>query len=146
MFSKEEAAIIRKDFWTSYGKSFPRKWLLYNTKIKGFTFKFYADNEKAQVVLDIEPKREAKREALYQQVEALKTILTEEYLPEVIFSKNYTLETGKKISRIYVQLDSEFNIYSKNTWGEAYSFFNKSMERFELWFYEHEEFIKLANI
>jgi hypothetical protein len=146
MFSKEEAAIIRKDFWTSYGKSFPRKWLLYNTKIKGFTFKFYADNEKALVVLDIEPKREAKREALYQQVEALKTILTEEYLPEIIFEKNCVLENGKEISRIYVQLDAKFNIYSKNTWGEAYTFFNKSMERFELWFYEHEEFIKLANI
>lgn len=146
MFSKEEAAIIRKDFWTSYGKSFPRKWLLYNTKIKGFTFKFYADNKTAMVVLDIEPKSEAKRELLYEQVKALETVLKEEYLPEVIFTNNYVLETGKQISRIYVQLDSKFNIYDKNTWSEAFSFFNTSMEQFELWFYEFQDYIKQADI
>jgi hypothetical protein len=54
MFSKEEATQLRKEFWTSFGKSFPRKWLLYNTKIKGFTFKFVADKKKAMVCLDIE--------------------------------------------------------------------------------------------
>ena len=54
MFSKEEAAKLRKEFWTSFGKSFPRKWLLYNTKIKGFAFKFVADRKKAAVCLDIE--------------------------------------------------------------------------------------------
>ena len=34
MFNREESAKIRQEFWTSFGKSFPRKWLLYNTKIK----------------------------------------------------------------------------------------------------------------
>ena len=41
MFSKEEAAKIKKEFWTSFGKSFPKKWILYDTKIKDFAFKFY---------------------------------------------------------------------------------------------------------
>ena len=53
MFSKEAAAQLRKLFWTSFGKSFPRKWLLYNTKIKGVSFKFVADRKKALVCLDI---------------------------------------------------------------------------------------------
>jgi hypothetical protein len=43
MFSKEEAAQLRREFWTSFGKSFPRKWMLYNTQIKDFSFKFVAD-------------------------------------------------------------------------------------------------------
>lgn len=145
MFSREEAAVIRKDFWTSYGKSFPRKWLLYNTKINGFSFKFYADTKQAFVTLDIEPKNQAKRERLFQQVAALKNITKENYIPEIIFEENYTLETGKVISRVYVKLDEEFNIYTKNTWGAAFQFFNKNMEQFELWFYEFEEFIKEAN-
>ena len=38
---------MRQEFWTSFGKSFPRKWTLYNTKIKGFSFKFYFDTKKA---------------------------------------------------------------------------------------------------
>lgn len=146
MFSKEEASLIRKDFWTSYGKSFPRKWLLYNTKIKGFSFKFHADKNSAMVTLDIEPNSETKRELLYEQVYALKTVLKNEYIPNIIFDQNYILENGKTISRIYVELDEKFSIYNKNTWGHAFQFFNTSMTQFELWFYEFEDFIKQANI
>ena len=146
MFSKEEAALLRKHFWTSYGKSFPRKWLLYNTKIKGFSFKFQADRRSAMVTLDIEPTFEAKRELLYEQVLALKTVLTEEYLPDVVFEENYILDNGKTISRIYVELDEKFSIYNKNTWGNAFQFFNKNMSQFELWFYEFEDFIKQADL
>jgi hypothetical protein len=30
--------------------------VLYDTKIKDFSFKFYVDNKKAQVLIDIEPR------------------------------------------------------------------------------------------
>ncbi len=36
MFSKDESKKLREDFWIFFGKSFPRKWILYNTKIKGY--------------------------------------------------------------------------------------------------------------
>ena len=48
MFSKEEALQIKKDFWIAFAEEYPRKWLLYNTKIKDVTFKFYVDNKKEQ--------------------------------------------------------------------------------------------------
>ena len=54
MFSKEESQRMRQEFWTSFGKSFPRKWTLYNTKIKGFSFKFYFDTKKAMVLVEID--------------------------------------------------------------------------------------------
>ena len=56
MFSKEESLFIKKEFWVQFAEVYPRKWLLYNTKIKDVSFKFYIDNKKAQVSLDIEPK------------------------------------------------------------------------------------------
>lgn len=146
MFSKEEASKLRKDFWVSYGKSFPRKWLTYNTKIKDFSFKFYADNKTARVMLDIESASEARRELLYEQVASLKTILEETYLPAVVFDKNHYLDNGKCISRIHVTLDAKFSIYNKNSWGVAYDFFNEHMHQFELWFYEFEDFIKQADV
>ena len=55
MFSKEESKKIRQEFWTSFGKEYPRKWLLYNTKIKGVTLKFTFTTKIAQVSIDIEP-------------------------------------------------------------------------------------------
>jgi hypothetical protein len=68
MFSKEESAALRQEFWTSFGKSFPRKWLLYNTKIKGISFKFVANRKNAMICLDIEHSDEIANEILYDQI------------------------------------------------------------------------------
>lgn len=144
MFSKEESARLRKEFWTSFGKSFPRKWILYNTQIKDFSFKFVANQKQALVCLDIESNDPIKNQLLFEQLEALKTILTTEYLPELIFDADYQLENGKIISRIYVIHQEKFNIHSKNTWQLAYTFFNETMEQFELFYYEYEDIIKQA--
>jgi hypothetical protein len=143
MFSKEEAATLRKLFWTSFGKSFPRKWLLYNTKIKGFAFKFVADRKKAMVCLDIDHPEEIANELLFDQMISLKTLLENE-IPEVIFDDAYELESGKIIHRIYVPLDKKFSIYNKNSWRDCFEFYVDIMPKFELFFYEYEDFINQA--
>ena len=141
MFSKEEALQIKKDFWIAFAAEYPRKWLLYNTKIKDVTFKFYVDNKKAQVLLDIEPKDEEKRKIYYEKVESLKTILLEDYLDDVIFERNFYLETGKVISRLWVE-KTGISINNKNTWPEVFDFFAEKMDAFERFFYENEDYIK----
>ena len=70
MYSKEEALQIKKDFWISFATEYPKKWLLYNTKIKDFSFKFYADNKKAIVSLDIESKNFENRIIYFQKIES----------------------------------------------------------------------------
>ena len=141
MFSKEEAAKLIKEFWTSFGKSFPRKWLLYNTKIKGLSFKFVADRKKAAVCLDIETPDELVNLLYYDQMISLKTLLENE-LPEVIFDDGYQLENGKQIHRIYVPFDGKFSIHNKNTWRDCYEFYVETMNAFELFYYEYEDVIK----
>ena len=141
MFSKEESAALRQEFWTSFGKSFPRKWLLYNTKIKGISFKFVANRKNAMICLDIEHSDEIANEILYDQILSLKTILIEDYLPEVIFDSSYQLENGKIIRRIYINHIVKFSIYNKKTWRDCYEFYVKNMPKFESFFYEYEDVI-----
>ena len=141
MFSKEEAALLRKEFWTSFGKSFPRKWLLYNSKIKGFSFKFLADRKKAAVCLDIENPDALTNLLYYDQMLSLKTLLETE-IPEVIFNAEYELESGKIIHRIYVPFEGNFSIHNKNTWRACFEFYVETMSKFELFFYEYEAIIK----
>lgn len=141
MFSKEEALQIKKDFWIAFAAEYPRKWLLYNTKIKDVTFKFYVDNKKAQVLLDIEPKDENKRIIYYEKVESLKNILLEDYLEDAIFERHFYLENGKVISRIWVE-KTGISINNKNTWNTVFDFFNEKMDAFERFFYENEDYIK----
>ncbi len=142
MFSKEESTKLRKEFWISFGKSFPRKWILYNTKVKGFSFKFVADRKKAMIALDFEHIDEIANELLYDQMLSLKKILTTDYLPEVIYDNDYQLESGKIIHRIYVLHEEKFSIHNKNTWRACYEFFVKEMNQFELFFTEYEDIIK----
>ena len=104
MFSKSESKKLREDFWISFGKSYPKKWILYNTKIKDFSFKFYFDTSKAMVALDIESKDLEKRINLWEKVISLKSVLIADYLlrriylfrkPDRNFQNLCTFRSGK---------------------------------------------------
>jgi hypothetical protein len=140
MFSKEEALFIKKEFWIAFAEAYPRKWLLYNTKIKDVSFKFFVDNKKAQVLLDIETKDIEKKKIYFEKIESLRTILIEEYQLDALFEKNYYLENGKTISRIWIEYHS-ISLYNKSTWPEIFAFFSEKMDAFERFFYEYETYI-----
>ena len=141
MFSKEESASLRNEFWTCFGISFPRKWILYNTKIKGLSFKFVANRKNAMICLDIEHSDEMVNKILFDKISSLKTILKEDYLSEVIFDDSYTLDNNKNIRRIYINHKEKFSIYNKNTWSSCYNFYVEEMPKFELFFQEYKDII-----
>ena len=141
MFSKEASRQLKQEFWTSFGKSFPRKWILYNTKIKGLAFKFYFDTKKAFICLDLEDDLENGINC-WEKLLALKTILTSEFLSDVIFEEEFFLENGKEISRIYLPLVQKVSIHNKNTWQDVMVFFNENMSKFEAFFEDYQDVIK----
>ncbi|MET3026881.1 DUF4268 domain-containing protein [Flavobacterium sp. UW10123] len=141
MYSKEESQRIKREFWVAFAEKYPRKWVLYDTKIKDFSFKFYVDNKKAQVLIDIEQRSDEKRIAYFEKLEALRNILEEEFIKDLVFEKNHTLESGKTISRIWVEkLGVGFS--NKNTWDTIFDFFNENMHALEMFYLEYDEFIK----
>lgn len=141
MFSKEESKLLRQEFWTSYGKSFPRKWILYDTKLKGFSFKFHFDTKCALVALDLEDDLEF-RIKYWEKLLALKSIILDDFLPKAIFEEEYLLENEKEISRMYVLLEQKVSIHNKNTWRDVMVFFNETMNLFEAFFEEYKDVIE----
>ena len=110
MFSQEESRQFKQEFWTSFGISFPRKWILYNTKLKGASFKFHFDNKKALVALDLEDSLEH-RIKYWEKLESLKSILQSEFLPDAVYHEIYILDNKKEISLILILLSkSSFSI------------------------------------
>ncbi|HEU0124934.1 MULTISPECIES: DUF4268 domain-containing protein [Flavobacterium] len=141
MYSREESQRIKREFWVAFAEKYPRKWVLYDTKIKDFSFKFFVDNKKAQVLIDIEQRSDEKRIAYFEKLEALKNILEEEFIKDLVFEKNYTLESGKTISRIWVEkLGVGFS--NRNNWDTIFDFFNEKMHALEMFYLEYDEFIK----
>ena len=141
MYSKEENQKLKREFWVLFAEKYPRKWLLYDTKIKDFSFKFYVENTKAQVLIDIEHRSEEKRIAYYEKVVALRSILEDEFINNLVFEKNFTLESGKTISRIWVELP-QVSVSNRNYWDQIFDFFNEKMSALELFYLEYDEFIK----
>ncbi|WP_394772673.1 DUF4268 domain-containing protein [Flavobacterium sp.] len=141
MYSREESQKIKREFWVAFAEKYPRKWVLYDTKIKDFSFKFYVDNKKAQVLIDIEQRSDEKRNAYFEKLEALKNILEEEFIKNLVFEKNYTLESGKTISRIWTEIQG-VGFSNRNNWGTIFEFFFEKMNALEMFYLEYDEFIK----
>lgn len=141
MYSKEETQKLKREFWVTFAEKYPRKWVLYDTKIKDFSFKFYVDNKKAQVLIDIEHRNDEKRIAYFEKLEALKNILEEEFIKDLVFEKEYVLENGKTISRIWVE-KLGVGVSNRNNWDVIFDFYNDKMHALELFYLEYDEFIK----
>jgi hypothetical protein len=141
MYSKEETQKLKREFWVTFAEKFPRKWVLYDTKIKDFSFKFYVDNKKAQVLIDIEPRNNDTRNAYFDKLEALKNILEEEFITDLVFERDYILENGKTISRIWVE-KLGVSVSNRQYWDEIFTFYNEKMNALELFYSEYDEFIK----
>jgi len=142
MFSKKESKQLREQFWISFGKSFPRKWVLYNTKIKGLSLKFHFDLQRAMVSMDLEDLPKEKRIELWDKLYSLRDIISGEYLHDVLFDKAYILDNNKEIARMYVQKEN-VSIHNKNTWEETMIFLKERMLLMETFFIEYSDILRV---
>lgn len=141
MYSKEENQRLKREFWVAFAEKYPRKWLLYDTKIKDFSFKFYVENTKAQVLIDIEHRNEIKRIQYFEKLESLKTILEDDFIPDLVFERNHVLENGKTISRIWVE-KLNVSVSNRKYWDEIFDFFFEKMTALECFFDEYKDYIR----
>ncbi len=141
MYSREETQKLKQEFWVTFAQKFPRKWLLYDTKIKDFSFKFYVDNRKAQVLIDIEHRSDEKRYAYFEKLESLKSVLEEDFVKNLVFERDFYLENGKTISRIWVEKD-HVSVSNRKYWDQIYDFFNEKMSALEDFYRDYDDYIK----
>ena len=141
MYSKQQNQQLKQEFWVTFAEKYPRKWLLYDTKIKDFSFKFYVDNKKAQVLIDIENRSLDLRKIYFEKIVSLKNILEAEYIVGLVYEQNYTLESGKTISRIWLELN-DVSVSNRQYWNTIFEFFEQNMDSLERFFYEYQDSIK----
>jgi len=138
MFSKEDSKRLRQDFWISFGKSYPRKWILYDTKIKGLALKFHFDLKCAMVSIDIEHHDLETRIILWDKLLSLRSILKDDFISEAQFIDSFILANQKEISRVYVEKKG-VSIHNKNTWKETMEFLYPNMSLLEDFFENYRE-------
>lgn len=141
MYSREESKKIRQAFWTSFGKEYPRKWLLYNTRIKDFSLKFTFTRKLAEVSIDLDAIDGIMRIYYFEKLQSLQSILREEFLPEAVLAEEYELESGKIISRLYVRKQG-VNIHRTEDWPAVQQWLAEKMDALERFFLEYRDFIE----
>ncbi|MDA8850503.1 DUF4268 domain-containing protein [Flavobacteriaceae bacterium] len=142
MFSKNEAKQLRQEFWISFGKSFPRNWILYNTNVKGLSFKFHFDTKTAYVALcfDMDPEKQT---AYWDKIISHKSILESDFFADILFEKQFQVSDEKNLSAVVVSIKSKVSIHNKDTWKYTMEFLNGSMIIFEDFYTLYENTIKI---
>jgi hypothetical protein len=130
MFSKQETAQLRKEFWTVFGQYMSPvlsaegekiNWINYKTGVKGVQFKMDAGRNKASIAIEIVHPNQLIHQNLFNQLVSLKKSLHNSLKEEwtwLFFSED---EHGKILSRIYKE--TEVSILQKNEWPALISFF-----------------------
>ena len=130
MFSKQEAAQLRKEFWMVFGHYMSPvlsaegekiNWINYKTGVKGIQFKMDAVRDKASMAIEVVHPNHLIHQNLFNQLTFLKEKLRGSLKEEwtwIFFTED---EHGKILSRIYNE--TEASIFKKDDWPLLISFF-----------------------
>lgn len=150
MYTREEKREMRLRFWDGFKgfssrkrrqKRLQSKWAGDNTGIKHLNLKFHFDEREALVCIDIVAGDLDRRIALFEKLESLKKILEDAVGEAMIWELQYTIESGKEISRIYLKKE-DVNIYNQACWPDVMVFFFNKMVRIEPLILEYRDYIK----
>ncbi len=134
MWSKEEAKNRRVRFFTNFGIYMKKhagdygekiRWVNYRTGVNAVRFKIGAHKKTSTVSIDIVNNDEGVREVFFEQFEEFKTLLSNS-LTELNWVKNYRIDSGVYITRIYTELEGP-SINNESDWGKIYRFYEKNL-------------------
>lgn len=131
MYSKEEAARLKQQFWISFGqymKPVPSAsgstvhWVNYRTGVKNIFFKMDVTNKKASIGIQLTHPDQDIRHLIFDQFEEFKSMLQNTLGEEWDWIRDYTDEYGKSISQIFIELDG-VSVFNQQHWPDLISFF-----------------------
>jgi len=131
MYSKEEAARLRQQFWISFGqymKPVPSAsgstvhWVNYKTGVKNIFFKMDVDNKRATIAIQLTHADQDIRHLIFDQFEEFKAMLSNTLEEDWDWIRDFTDEHGKIISQISTEVAS-VSIFNQQHWPTLISFF-----------------------
>jgi len=131
MYSKEEAARLRQQFWISFGqymKPVPAasgttvNWINYKTGVKHIYFKMDVDNKKASIMIQLAHPDKGIRHLVLEQFQEFKLMLRNALGEDWDWIADTTDDYGKTVSQISATLNG-VNIYNQQHWPDLISFF-----------------------
>jgi Domain of unknown function (DUF4268) len=130
MYTRQEASLIRKQFWTSFGqymRPLPGangdtiNWLNYKTGIRYLYFRMYADSGKASIAIELRHTDLLLQQQYFEQLQQLKNLLEQGTGEEWQWELHQLDEDGNTVSKISTTL-AKVNIFNNSDWPAIISF------------------------
>ncbi|HEX8331716.1 MAG TPA: DUF4268 domain-containing protein [Segetibacter sp.] len=131
MYSKQEAAQLKQEFWTTFGRymtpvqsaeGLKVNWINYKTGEKYVHFKMQADTKIASIAIEISHPDKGIQQLYFEQLQQMKKMLSGSLNEEWRWQLHTTDELGRTISRVYKEF-KPVNIFNKEDWPQLISFF-----------------------
>ncbi|KQM63868.1 hypothetical protein ASE74_11900 [Pedobacter sp. Leaf216] len=135
MYSKEESARLRQQFWISFGqymKPVPSasgstvNWTNYKTGVKNIFFKMDVDNKKAFISIQLSHSDADIRHLIFEQFEEFKLLFTNTVGEEWDWIRDADDDFGKTVSQISISITG-VSIFNQQHWPQLISFFKPRM-------------------
>lgn len=135
MYTKQEASLLRQQFWTAFGQYMQPipsadgekiNWVNYKTGNKQVAFKMQTDGSNAFVAIEIFHKNPIIRQSYFEKFLQFKKAFKQSAKEDWLWEIHYTDEHGKNLSRIYKKLDNT-NVLNKDNWPQLISFFKSGI-------------------
>ena len=130
MFSKEEAASLRQQFWISFGQyikpiagaeGLPVNWINYKTGVKNIFFRMDAEKKHASIAIEIAHPDEGIRELFFEQFREFRLLLENTLAEQWEWQPSVTNAYDKQVARIICVLPN-VSVYNQQQWPNIIAF------------------------
>ena len=150
MYSKDESKRLIKEFWIVFARRCEivpklrlkkKKWVLYDTGLRGIDLKFDVTRTEALVMIEINSKEEVRRLELFESMLKCRKFLEEGFVIPLIWDFCYVRESGQEVCIIYTLLPN-VDFHRQNQWPDIYNFLIDNMLILESNFMEIKDAIE----
>lgn len=135
MYSKDEAKLLRKEFWIVFArrcelvqelKYKKKKWVLYDTGLNGIDLKFDVTRKEALVMIEINSRQEDRRLEIFETMQKYRLLIEEGFPEPLVWDYCCERESGQQVCRIYKSLPG-VDFHRQNQWPDIFNFFIENM-------------------
>ena len=146
MYSKQEASLLTRQFWTSFGRYIAPvvsadgeriNWVNYKTGEKDIRFIMMADNKAAKISITLSHKDTALQQLYFDKFVQLKKILHKILGEQWLWCSLTTDQNGGIVSEIYSTLNN-VNVLNKTDWPAIISFLKPRMIALDTFWCEYK--------
>lgn len=135
MYSRDEAKLLRKEFWIVFARRCEivpdlrhkkKKWILYDTGLSGIDLKFDVSRMEALVMIEINSQMESRRLEIFEVMQKYGKFIEEGFPEPLIWDICFVRESGQEVCRIYTSLPN-VDFHRQNQWPDIFNFMIDNM-------------------